>query len=141
MAKADFQEMVDAALPFAKRMLTECGEFIPFGVRLPRVGRAELIAGDVGDEHPRSEEVMSLLEGTLRRMAAGAQIRGGAVCFMGSVTRPGHSLSIDVATFRMAHIDSEMLDVYLPYKIEEGKVTFGDLFASRGTVFSLARPQ
>jgi len=142
MAKPDFQEMLDTALPFVKRMLAECGDFIPFGIRLPIAGKAEFMNADVGVEHPRSADVMLLLESTLKNEAEHGQIRGGAICFMGRVTRPGESTPVDVATFRMAHVSGEMLDVFLPYGISgDDHVTYSALFAAKGASFGLTRQQ
>jgi hypothetical protein len=142
MPNPDFQEMLDAGLPFVKRMLTEFGEFIPFGVRVPNTGRAELLAGDVGVEHPRSADVMALLEETFKRSAAKRAIRSGAICFMGRVSRPSSDSPVDAAIFRMAHVDGDMLEVFLPYTTSRrGAVSFGDIFASKGAAFKLSALQ
>jgi hypothetical protein len=60
-SKSDFQKLLDAALPSAKRMLEKEREFIPFGARLDNASNVSIVHGDVGVETPKSKDTIAFL--------------------------------------------------------------------------------
>ena len=54
-AQGDLDGFLNAALPFAQRMLDEQGELLPYGVALDESGDQRMVAGDPGQgEQPAS---------------------------------------------------------------------------------------
>jgi len=138
-AKEDFQKLLDGALPFAKRMLLEEGEFIPFGASLTSNAAATLVAGDVGKEHPKSDEVVKLLTSTFATEAANQKIVAAAICFMASTTTSDGAKQ-EVAVFRMSHVSGETIDIFLPYSFgKSSRAIFKEIFATKGSSNFLTR--
>ena len=97
------------------------------------------VAGDVGKEHPESQEVIDFLTAAFREQAASGAIRASGVCIDVRTIPPGQTEKTDAILARLEHKDGEAIDVYLPYrKPLFGKVKYGELFATPGAaqVFS-----
>ncbi|MCX8003845.1 MAG: hypothetical protein N2688_02640 [Burkholderiaceae bacterium] len=130
--RARFQRLLDAARPFAERMLREEGEFIPFAATLNSAGTVALLAGDVGVERPASTAVIEFLRESLSRLSTDEQVVAAAICFMGVAT----GRNTDVAVFQMCDVWGNALEIYLPYRIlAKGEVEFGQITAARGDCF------
>lgn len=130
-AKADFQEILDVALPLAERVLREEGELIPFGVQLEPGRQAEFVAGDFGEERPESKKMMAFLQKYFLRAATQKKIVAAGICFMASVNVENGEKQ-DVVIFRMSHVSGEVIDVCLPYDVgTPGGVSFGTMFATK----------
>ncbi|QDF75530.1 MULTISPECIES: hypothetical protein [Shewanella] len=52
--KDESQELMDAVLPLAEKLLTEHGEFFPYGGAMTPDGKIVSVAAYDGDEHPPS---------------------------------------------------------------------------------------
>ncbi len=61
-AQDDFDELLNATLPFAQEMLAKHGEFFPYGAAITSSGDVKQVAGDPGEgEQPRSVDVLAIL--------------------------------------------------------------------------------
>jgi len=76
--KPDVEELMNALLPFGEQMLEEHGEFIPYGGAMKRDGKIVSIAGDAGDEHPSSQEIIDLLKDSYRLAAKNGEYKATA---------------------------------------------------------------
>ena len=99
--------MLNAALPFAQQMLARRGEFYPFGVTVAASGETRLLAGEPGQEHPASADMLALLAGGLRQRA---DLRAAAIC--SGVRLPDG----DAVRVELEHRDGHAMAVLMPYK-------------------------
>jgi len=80
MANPDLEELLNTLVPFAQQMLSEHGEFYPFGASIDAPGELACVAGDTGEEQPDSKEVIDLLVRGFREEAKRGRIRAAAIC-------------------------------------------------------------
>ena len=59
---------------FAKQMLVQAGEFHPFGAFVSAGGKVEALAGHIGTEFPKGQELYAFLQGALNQLAAEGRI-------------------------------------------------------------------
>jgi hypothetical protein len=139
MTRPDLDDLLNATLPFAQKMLVERGEFYPFGATMKADGKIDLTAGYTGVEFPESQELIDLLLGGYRAQAAKKELMATALCFDVRTIPPGETEKSDAICVRLEHLDGEAVDVLMPYqKDRDGNLTWGELFAARspGGVFS-----
>ncbi|MCT8985930.1 hypothetical protein [Shewanella phaeophyticola] len=60
--KDESQELMDATLLLAEKLLTEHGEFFPYGGAMTPEGKIVSVAAYDDDEHPPSAEVIDMLQ-------------------------------------------------------------------------------
>ena len=142
MASSDLNELFSAARSFAELMLSKEGEFIPFGVSMDVNGQVAMVAGDVGDEHPQSAQVIVLLQDSFRESAMrDGAIRAAGVCLDVRLVPPGGDARSDAICVRLAHISGEAIEVYVPYSSAgPGMLKFGDVFATGASEFQFVGP-
>jgi hypothetical protein len=115
-------------------MLEKYGEFIPFAAAMSSTGEIASVAGDVGNEHPDSQEVIDFLTGVFQRQALAGEIKACGICIDSRVIPEGQTEKTDAILARLEHKDGEAIDVYLPYRTTLlRKTKYGDLFGAVGT--------
>ena len=130
MAHPDLNALKDALLPVAKRMLTEHGEFFPYGAFMKLNGEIVDCSVDDEDEHPPSKRLIDVLTDDFRQRAAKGEVRAVGICSDVRVARPGQTKKTDAVHFALEHQNGEALDVFLPYDLDTaGEVVYGELFA------------
>jgi len=72
------------------------------------------VAGDVGKEHPESQEVIDFLTAAFREQAASGAIRASGVCIDVRTIPPGQTEKTDAILARLEHKDGEAIDVTFP---------------------------
>ncbi len=108
-AQADLDGLLNVVLPLAQKMLSENGEFFPFGAIVTNEGRSELVAADPGlGERPASTSVLDELLGGFR--AKRDQTRATATC---ADVHRGDSDAVMVA---LEHHEGVARKLFLPYK-------------------------
>lgn len=128
-------DLLNALLPFAKQMLEKYGEFIPFAAAMSPSGEIASVGGDIGTEHPKSQEIIDFLTDIFQRQALAGDLKACGICIDSRVIPPGQTEKSDAILARLEHQDGETVDVYLPYrKTILRKIKYGDLFAAEGTV-------
>jgi hypothetical protein len=107
-AQDDLDGLLNMTLPFAQQMLSKHGEFYPFGAAMTTSGETRLLAGELGQEHPASDDVLSLLVEGLRQDRG--SLRAVAIC--SDVRLP----DFDAIRVELEHRDGQAMAVLLPYK-------------------------
>ena len=79
--KGDCEQLMNAVLPFAEEMLTNHGEFQPFGGTMTPDGQIGMTGGWTGDEHPASTEVIELVKAGFRAGAERGEYKATALVF------------------------------------------------------------
>src|SRR3974390_1890803 len=114
--------LINALFPFAQQMLAGHGEFFPFGAFVNSSGAVEAFAGYTGDEHPKPQEVITLMSGAAQRMAREGRCRAVGICVNVHKVLPGSSEKTDAALAALED-GTGALNVYLPYrKLADGRV-------------------
>ena len=131
MAHPDLNILKDSLLPVAQKMLTEHGEFFPYGKIMRQNGEIVSCSPYDGDEHPPSQKLIDILTQDFRQRAANGEIRAAGICCDVRVATPEYPNKIDAVQFALEHQNGEAVDVFLPYNLDSaGEVQFGELFAT-----------
>jgi hypothetical protein len=140
LQQAHCDQLINTLFPFAQQMLAGGGEFFPFGAFINASGSVEQFSGYTGDEHPKPQELIALMSGAARRMAAEGRCRAVGICVDVRTLLPGATEKTDAALAALEDATGA-LNVYLPYrKRPDGTVEYGQLVAqqARPTVFAQA---
>jgi hypothetical protein len=128
----ELDALLNAVLPFAEQMLTQHGDFYPFGATISRDGKIALIQPFIEEEEeiPDSPQLVHTLYQGLRDQALRREIRGGAVCTNVSMRPEGADEETDAVRVSLDHANHVPLDVFQPYAIERsGDVVYGAIVA------------
>ncbi len=120
-------------LPFAKRMLTEEGEFLPFGGHLKPDGEIVWEGAQTESERPPSQELIDVLVQGHRRLAADKQIKACGTVYDILVNPPGKAKKGDAIAVALDHVSGYSVRVVFPYRFhEDGELEVDPPFATEG---------
>ena len=131
-AKDDAEALMNAVLPFAEKMLTQHGEFFPFGGAMKPNGEIVNVAGYDGRERPPSENLISLLNEGFRKDAKSGRYKATAVVYDVRVTLPDTTTKSDAIAVALDHRDNYSTLVMFPYSLSNGPLQMGEPFAEKG---------
>ena len=131
-AESECEQLMNSALPLAKKLLQEHGEFFPFGLALTGKGQVVTVAAHDGPENPTSEDVIRQLKQTFVAQAKAGEYRATALVYDAQVQSATKGMKTDAIAVALDHRDNYSVVVLLPYRREGGKVTLGDMLAQRG---------
>jgi hypothetical protein len=130
--KVDCEVLMNSVVPFAEQMLSNYGEFLPFGGAMRSSGELVSVGGYDGDEHPQSSDVIRLIKEGFIEAARQGQFRATALVYDVRTVVPSTGIKSDAIAVSLNHRDNYSVVVIFPYKIDNGKLTVGDAFAQRG---------
>ena len=132
--KTDCEQLMNAVLPLAERMLSQFGEFYPYGGYMKPNGEiAHVGAGDEEIDRPRSKDLLYVLQDSFSEMAGKGACKATAIVFDVRVAPPGTEEPSDAVQVCLEHADGYSAEVFLPYRINRGgQVSFGAMFAQEG---------
>jgi len=134
MAHPDFDTLLNALAPFAKQMLSNHGEFYPFGATMTPDGEVMPNAGYEGNEQPETQAVIDLLTQAFRQQAAAGQIRAAGLCVDIRTIAPGETEKTDALCFKLENQTGEALTVCIPYKKGMfGGYKYAEMFVAQRT--------
>lgn len=131
-AKTDCEALMASTLPFAEQMLAKHGEFFPFGAAMQADGKIISVGAFDGNEHPPSTEVIRLLKKGLVEGAQSRQYKATALIYDVRAKLPTTGETSDAIAVSLNHQDNFSLIVFHPYQLQDGKLTFGAIFAQKG---------
>jgi hypothetical protein len=142
-AKADCGAVMNSALPFARKMLEEHGEFFPVGSAMRADGQTVAVAGYDGNERPSSADVIRLIKDGFIEAARRKEYRATALVYDVKVKLPESGETSDAIAVSLNHRDFFSLLVLFPYRIVDGKPVFGAAFSRSGDgdIFVPIRPE
>lgn len=132
-AKEDTEVLLNDLVPFAEKLLVKCGEFYPVGAVLDIGGGIIHKASYTGEEHSKSQELIDLLRKGMRIDAKSGAIKAAAIAYdvrLGDGNPSGMSDAIAVA---LDHKDGYSVIVGVPYRLRDGDLEIGELFALPGS--------
>lgn len=112
-------------------MVSEHGEFYPFGSTMNLSGEVAYTSAYDGDEHPESQTLIDLLSDVYRHQVSSKEIRAAGICYDVRITLPGAQGKTDAFCVSLEHLSGEAVNVYMPYKrLESGELEYGEVFAT-----------
>ena len=130
----DLDALLNELLPFARRMLAEFGEFLPFGGKITANGEHVSVGAKGSSEHPKSKELIDIMTDGFRREAAEGKIRAAGICFDVRVVPPGQVNKTDAIELSLEREGGEAAEVFVPYALlPDGEVCYGEMFAGART--------
>jgi hypothetical protein len=133
LGKQESQELMDSVLPFAEKMLSEHGEFFPYGGAMKPNGEIVSIGGDNGEEHPPSNELISLLKNAFKDSATSKVYKATALVYDVRVPLPGTGEKTDAIAINLDHVSGYSVIVFLPYSLKNDELKLGQIFAQAGS--------
>jgi hypothetical protein len=130
--KTDCEALMNSVLPFAEQMLSNHGEFLPFGGAMRPSGELVSVTGYDGDEHPRSLDLIRLIKDGFVEAARQGQFKATALVYDVRIKLPSAGDKSDAIAVSLNHRDNYSVVVIFPYKIDNGKLTVGDALAQKG---------
>jgi len=127
--KAESQDLMNAALPFAEQMLAEHGEFLPYGQALDKAGKFIAIGASDGREQPPSKDLIKLLKGGLKEGAKSGKYKATALVYDVRVTLPSTGKKSDAIAVSLNHEGKYAALVFFAYRLDGKKVVMGEVFA------------
>jgi hypothetical protein len=130
--KTDCEALMNSVLPFAEQMLRNHSEFLPFGGAMRPSGELVSVAGYDGDEHPRSLDLIRLINDGFVEAARQGQFKATALVYDVRIKLPSTGDKSDAIAVSLNHRDNYSVVVIFPYKIDNGKLTVGNALAQKG---------
>jgi hypothetical protein len=131
--KEESEKLMDSLLPLAKKMLTQYGEFYPYGGYMKSDGSiVDVGAQDPDTDHPRSKDVIYILRQTLLETANDHRCIATAIIFDVTVVPPNSDLKSDAIQVCLEHVEGLSAEVFFPYSIIDGILQYGETFAQVG---------
>jgi light-regulated signal transduction histidine kinase (bacteriophytochrome) len=131
--KQEAEELMNDLLPLAKRMLSEHGEFYPYGGYMDRIGKIVHVGAQLeGTNKPESRPLIEILRDDFRKLAALEKCKATAVIFDVRIMPPGAVEKSDAIQVCLDHLENYSAEVFFPYRISDGEVVYGAVFAQRG---------
>lgn len=104
-AKEDAQTLVDEFMPFAKQMLVEYQEFLPFGGRMAIDGEIVHVGATTGEERSESQPLIDILREAHRGQARVGLIRASCTVYDIRTVPPNRTEKQDAIAFEIDHRD------------------------------------
>ncbi|MGF1713219.1 hypothetical protein L4C37_21995 [Vibrio kagoshimensis] len=129
--KNEAQYLMDATLLLVEQLLLEHNEFYPLGLATDIKGNIVSVAAHNGDDFPKSNELISLLEDAFRLKASNGEYLTTALAYDVKL-RVSATQKVDAIAFNLDHYSGYSVIVYLPHEINNGKVEYGNIQATQG---------
>lgn len=121
--------LMNELLSFAKQMLREHGEFVPFGGYLKNSG--EIVHVSVQPSDDSSQEKVSSLVASFRNLASEGDTQAFGIAI--DVTLPNSDGTRgDAIEFLLEHKDGYRADVFFRYQVSGGAVKITEITAQEG---------
>lgn len=131
--KEECQNLFDAALPFSKQMLTEQGEFLPYGQAMQPNNKIVSVGAKIeGNERASSDELMDLLKTSFIEASKSKEYKATAIVYDVLINLPNKNEKSDAIAVDLDHERGYSVIVFIPYTISEGNLEFGEIFANKG---------
>jgi len=131
--KKDCEKLMSALLPLAERMLRDYGEFHPYGGYMKPSGEIVHVgAQDEETDYPKSKDLLYVLRDSFSEMAQAGDCKATALVFDIRVEVPETAKKSDAIQVCVEHVDCYSAEVFFPYEVKDGRLTYGATFAQEG---------
>lgn len=121
----DTQQLIEILKEHAAVFLNDADEFYPFGVAIGREREIKSIGVYLENEHPESEDVLAVLEGTIDKNLSNGEYRMAVIgldVYLSSAN--GKTFAVEVRIFTNGN---KIEKLRIPYQKENGKYVFGNI--------------
>lgn len=133
IAKRESEALASALLPFAEKMLTQYGEFFPYGGYMKLDGEIVLAgAKDPDIDRPNSNDLVNSLRDSFKEIAPIKRYKAVAIVFNVAVRLPGSNRNSNAIQICADHIDGYSVEVFFPYQLISGQLVYAESFAQEG---------
>ena len=130
--KQECEELMNQILPFSEEMLNKYGVFFPYGSVMNNDQSIRPVAYYDGNEQPQSQDVINNLKRIYKEYAIKKEIRASAIIWDAKMKSPVTNELIDAVIVSIEHKENYSVQVVFPYKMINGKVSWGEVFAMKG---------
>jgi hypothetical protein len=127
--KEEVEVLMNEGMKFASLMLSQHGEFLPFGNALKPDGRIVAVGASDGTEHPKSQTLIDLLVDGFKKAVSRGEYTAIGIFFDVRISRPADGKKVDAVQVGLEHKDGYCADVFFPYTVTHGQVSLGEIFA------------
>jgi hypothetical protein len=117
--KSDCEALLAEFLPFAEKMLKDCGEFLPFGGRMNPDGITVWEGASNGEENPRSTDLIEILRSAHKDLAMRQNIRAAVIVYDVRIVPPKCITKQDAIAIELDHKLGYSAIVYYPYVLSD----------------------
>jgi hypothetical protein len=129
--REEIEQLLRYLLPVAEEHLNRAGEFPPYAATLDTEGEVNSVVAANGEE-PDVGELLLALHTELREQAAGGSIRASGIAADVTLTDPDSGEETDAVQLELDHVETDAVDVYVPYTSGDDGIKFGELVAAAG---------
>jgi len=129
--REEIEQLLRYLLPFAEESLNRDGEFRPYAAMVAADGSLKSVESEEGQD-PDVGELLVALHTELREQAAGGAIRASGIAADVTLTDPDSGEETDAVQLELDHVDTDAVDVYVPYTTGDEGIKFGELVAAAG---------
>ncbi len=122
---------MNAVLPLAEKLLTEHGEFFPYGGAMTPDGEIVSVAVYDGNENPPSSEVIDSLHKAFHTAAQNNEYKATALVYDVRV-RLSNGEPSDALAIELDHESGYSVIVLIPYILSNGQLQYGEISAQAG---------
>ncbi len=130
--EVDCEALMNAALPFAQKMLKTSGEFYPYGTAMRANKSVVSVTNHHDQERPQSGDVIAGLKKAFIEGGESGDYIATALVYDVRIILPSDGTKSDAIAVALDHRENYSVVVFLPYKVENGAVTMGEPLAQRG---------
>ena len=131
-ASDECNDLVDEAIGFGEQQLVKHGEFIPYGAKMQNDGSIVMVAANVDEEFPQSDDVIAALRDIMRGEAQAGEIRASCIFYDVKTKIPATGEDADAIAAAVDHREDYSVLVLYPYQVHDNNVAYADPFASKG---------
>jgi hypothetical protein len=116
--KADAQQLFTTIVEFAKEMLNQNGELLPFAYAMSTDGKLEAFGAIDDLEEPSVQKIYALLRAGLSSAATAGRIRAAGICFAVTITGK-FGETHNAIRILTEHRNGLAADTLMPFRIEK----------------------
>lgn len=136
--KEEIEQLMNdpVVIGFAQKMLSDYGEFHPFGAAIKTDHTVGAYGADDGQELGPGQPKIDLLMEAFKKEAEEGKIRACVIVANVLTVPPGETTKVDAIEMFFDHKDNYSVSMFFPYTLEGKNVTLGQPFGSKGTHYA-----
>jgi len=130
--KQESQELMNYVKLIAKRMLSDQGEFLPFGGAMKPNGEVIRVDADIDEENQQSSVLIAKMQQSFSESAKKGKYKATAIVCDVQVTLPETNIESDAIAIALDHVSGYSVVVFFAYILQNRQLEIGKIFAQVG---------